>query len=1155
MRIISKIGFYFLMVLFASGVASAQTYEGRILGTVLDSTGGTVLGAKVQITNVDNGVSRNLESNEAGEYVAPNLQPGLYTITVQAAGFKKIQRTGIRLEVGKEVRIDFAMQAGGIEETVRVTEDVPLIETTNDTLGGSFANKSINDLPLNGRDYQNLVVLRPGVQRGPGGGFLSISSNGNRPEDNNFIFDGADNNDPYYGVQMINTEGVQGTPGSILPIDAIQEFNTVENPPAEYGWKPGAIINLGIKSGTNELHGTTYYFARNNWFDARNFFDAAGTNPGTGLPLPQKAVRQHQFGGSLGGPIIKNKTFIFGAYEGVRALVANSDVIPTPSAVSLGGDPTNSIPDALRDLMAHSASGGPATFACAGVPVNTLALNSLSANLIGCGAFTKNGAYPGLLPNNTTQSTNFATGFPNQNRGDNFVIKADHHFNANHILAGRYFFGDSLQQEQDIPVRAAEWRSQSKIKVQVFGANYNWIISPRLVNEVKFGYNRFWQTILTLDNNKDPLATYGINSGVSAPNLGMPTIIISGFGQSTAPTLGGNKGWPLETIPDETYVFSDSISYTRGRHTFRFGGEFRRGKTDNLRNREGKGLASFSGGVNPNFPLTSLTSTSTTSTPLEDFLSGFPSSGQIFVGNTERHVSMNSYGAFFQDDWRVTDHLTVNAGLRYDLSLPIKERKNLLGNFDPVKGLQQVGVNTDSPYNADYKNFGPRLGVAWDPRGNAKTVIRTGFGMIYEIPHFAAFIGQNGVNNGATTGLNVIPTGTPGAAIQGGTIVGASPSVTPTWTAAGPVFPQMASCSSSSPCDILGVRRNLRTPYAMSWNLNIQQALGNLLSLQVGYVGNRGVQLYSVRDINQVDPFSAVENSATKVTDPLTGTILACNHCEQAGRPFNLQFPFLRFINFMENNYTSIYHGLQTSLTQRAWHGFSYVLGYTWSHSIDDASLNRAPQPQNSFRPDLERGSSDLDVRNRFTLSTTYDVPGRKGYGQLLEGWQVNSIIVLQGGLPWTAFDFNDDVSKTGEFSDRWNLKPGVNVKDVPGFTLNKPYPISTFFQQPTCPPCFGNMGRNIFRGPHYRNWDFSLVKNFRITERFNAQLRGEFFNILNHPNLGIPGSLLVNAFNNDFSSPGSFGQVPGTPDVVAANPVIGTGGARNIQLGLKFRF
>src|SRR4029077_3050856 len=227
------------------------------------------------------------------------------------------------------------MQPGSVTEVVEVTEQAPLVETTNDTLGGTFANKSINDLPLNGRDFQNLVVLRPGVQRSSGGGFLSISSNGNRPEDNNFIFDGTDNNDPYYGTTVINAEGVQGTPGTILPIDAIQEFNAQENPPAEYGWKPGAIVNLGIKSGTNDIHGTAYLFERNNAFDARNYFNQK-IDRISGLSPPQRALRQHQFGGSLGGPIIKNKTFVFGAYEGIRAQVSNSNGVEVPATASLG---------------------------------------------------------------------------------------------------------------------------------------------------------------------------------------------------------------------------------------------------------------------------------------------------------------------------------------------------------------------------------------------------------------------------------------------------------------------------------------------------------------------------------------------------------------------------------------------------------------------------------------------------------------------------------------------------------------------------------------------------------------------------------------------------------------------------------------------------
>src|SRR5438105_4317309 len=324
----------FLFAFCALGIASGQTQEGRILGTVTDQSGGLVKGAHLTITNVDTGMALTLETNDEGDYVASSLPPGHYKLVVEATGFKKVERSSIRLEVAKDVRLDITMQPGSVSETVSVTEDVALVETTNDTLGGTFANKSINDLPLNGRDFQNLVVLRPGVQRSTGGGFLSISSNGNRPEDNNFIVDGTDNNDPYYATTVINAEGVQGTPGSILPIDAIQEFNAQENPPAEYGWKPGAIVNLGIKSGTNEIHGTGYYFHRNNDFDARNYF-----NP---KPDPQKKLLLHQYGFSAGGPIIRKQLFIFGAYEGIRSQVGNTEQLPTPSFVHIPGvDPNN----------------------------------------------------------------------------------------------------------------------------------------------------------------------------------------------------------------------------------------------------------------------------------------------------------------------------------------------------------------------------------------------------------------------------------------------------------------------------------------------------------------------------------------------------------------------------------------------------------------------------------------------------------------------------------------------------------------------------------------------------------------------------------------------------------------------------------------------
>jgi len=1171
MRLLRTIAI-FLFAMSVPRIAAAQSQEGRILGTVTDQSGGLVKGAHVTITNVDTGVARTLETNDAGDYVAPSLPPGPYRLIVEATGFKKVERTGIRLEVAKDIRLDLTMQPGSVSETVTVTEQVPLVETTNDTQGGTFANKSINDLPLNGRDFQNLVVLRPGVQRSSGGGFLSISSNGNRPEDNNFIVDGTDNNDPYYATTVINAEGVQGTPGSILPIDAIQEFNAQENPPAEYGWKPGAIVNLGIKSGTNDIHGTAYLFERNNAFDARNFFNAA--------PDPMRALRQHQFGGSVGGPIIKNKTFIFGAYEGVRALVANSEVLNSPSTVS-AGDSTISIPDAVASVTAACASSGG-----------------------GCGVSQLSSTVAALYPANTSGTNQLNIGFPNHNRNDNFIIKGDHHINERHSLSARYFFGDSLQIERDIPVLRAEWQSSSQLRAQVFGLNYTWVPNSRWVNEARVGYDRFWQAILTVDHAANPVTVYGINTGVTDPvNFGMPEIDVDGFNP-----LGGNHGWPLLTTPNQTYQGLDNISYTRGKHTFRFGGEFRHGSTDNTRDRYGKGRIRFAGGELST--LCDCLPGGRDSTSLEDFIAGLPrgtetgkTGGRIFIGNSSRHVSINSFGGFFQDDWRVTPRLTVNAGVRYDLNTVIKESQDRLANFDPATGIQQVGHGISAPYNGDHNNFAPRLGVSWDPWGHGKTVIRAGGGVTYEIPHLSLFLGQNGVENASTAGLNVIPTapstGIPGA---NGTIAASSVNLTGdllNWSVAGPVFQPAINCdptTGGTPCDILGVSRNLRTPYVITWNLNAQQQLTPTTSLQVGYVGNRGVKLYGVRDINQVNPNSPAE--------------IACGNCEQAGRPFTANcpvaqgglglggpcFPFLEFVNFLDNGYTSIYHSLQVTLTQRAWKGLNFVAGYTWAHSIDDVSLNRAQQPQDSTRPDLERASSDSDLRHRLTLALTYELPSRAGYGHLLEGWQLNSVLTIQGGLPWNLIDGNingSDISGTGEFADRWNItgnplnfKPstsGIPYVDPSLFTIDVGGHVTggTDTASSTCfavagsqgakdqlaslgcyvagssvltPPAFGTFGRggrNPFRGPRLDNMDFSIVKTTKLTERVSFQLRGEFFNVLNHPHFANPNTQgLV-----DPSDHLSFGFIFNTPDVAAANPVIGTGGPRNIQLGLKFIF
>jgi hypothetical protein len=352
MKAIRAVTFGIFMLVVSAISLLAQTSEGRILGSVVDPSGAVVPHATVTITNTATRVARTLTTTAAGEYAAPNLEPGSYAVVVEAAGFQKAEHTAVTLEVAKDLRIDFQLVTGSVKETMVVTGEAPMVDTTSDVLGGMFSNEAINELPLLGRDFQNLAVLQPGIQRTPGGGFLSTSANGNRREDNNYIVDGLDDNDAYYGTTVINEEGVEGTPATHLPIDAIQEFNIQSGPEADYGWKPGAIINIGIKSGTNALHGSSYYFNRNDALDARNWFNPA--------PAPVSAVNLHQFGASLGGPIVKNKLFIFGNYEGVRDKVGNPLAVSTPISVPTG-DPTSSIADAFAECTATGRGPGAGT--------------------------------------------------------------------------------------------------------------------------------------------------------------------------------------------------------------------------------------------------------------------------------------------------------------------------------------------------------------------------------------------------------------------------------------------------------------------------------------------------------------------------------------------------------------------------------------------------------------------------------------------------------------------------------------------------------------------------------------------------------------------------------------------------------------------------
>ena len=1190
-RVLAAISILFL--LFRG--APAQTTAGRILGSISDQTGAAVVGAQVTITDVQHGTSRSLVTTQTGDYVAPDLPAGSYKVRAEAKGFKTIERVNIELEVGKDARIDLVLSPGLVSETLVIEEDAPLVDATSATLGGTLSNKEINDLPLNGRNYENLLQLRPGVMRYPGGGFSTTSANGLRAEDNAYLVEGLFNSEPYSGQAIINGAGIAGDSATILPIDSIQEFNLQQNPPAEYGWKPGAVVNVGLKSGTNKLHGTAFAFGRDGAMDARNFFNTA--------PNPKLPRTLEQFGGSLGGPIIKDKAFFFGAYEGQLYDVGNSfGGVTSPSMVSLPtpstpnclfgtqtGDCANSIPDVIADLQAGGIKVSPASLQVAGC-----ALSGAAVTCNGKG-----------FPTNNSQSISITNGFNNDVRVQNFVGKVDYRFNDRHSISGMYFFGNNRGTVEDFPELQSFWRSRIHTRAQVAGGSWVWVPSARWVNEARFGYNRLYQPTLPGDLNT-PASAYGLDTGVSGPFTGgLPRI---GFGGYFFPGLGGFK-WPKFQGPDTITQFLDHISYTAGKHALKFGGEIHRDGVRNAAYGNSRGSITFLGGIlNP------------ASTQLEDFFAGFPFKASVEVGDPTLHLHNWAYAAFLQDDWRIARNLTLNLGLRYEYSSVVQEDHNLLGNFDPNVGLIQVGKQISHLYNPDHKNFGPRMGFAWDIGGNGRTVLRGGGGLTYETVNWQSFIAFNNA-----FGPGSVPTGAPIDAsnnTSGGTITTGNTTLkyflSPTpvsWDpSAGPLYGAPTINCFNSPCPIMTVARNLTTPYVWTWTLNLQHALTSNMSVEVAYVGNHGTSLTGIRDINQPPVGSgwpAANIAACNLPANLvngqydTANNPACQVAPEVG-PFAAKFPYLANIFQMANVYRSNYNGLQVTLNSRNFHGLSMVAGYTYSHSLDDVGANwdfgyGSGLPQDSYHLGREYANSDFDIRHRFTLSLTYAVPGRKGHAQALEGWEINTIATLESPQYWGPIDLGTDAAGTGPLPVsppanspiRWSFHgkpsdfkptttgipffPGNNSPSAPtdnaacnaqalavdGGSPGASTESLAFFgcyaqgNSIMIPPPlgqFGNMGRNIFPDRGFRNLDFSIAKNWHFGERLRAQFRAEFFNIFNHPNFANPYGG-QNGFGLNDPSVQPFGCGCATPDVAAANPVIGSGGSRAVQLGLKFIF
>ena len=1109
----SKLLFRFLALLAAvyfCAAASAQTFRGTILGTVTDSSGASVAAAAVTVKNVNTGLSRTVSTSDDGTYAVPELPIGSYTVTVEKTGFKQSLLKDIEVEVSRERRADVVLQPGTVTQFVEVTgEDLPQVESTSNVLGGIVESKVVTNLPVNGRDYQKLIFLVPGVAGSPDqitdspGSFGTFSVNGARGRSNNFLLDGTDMNDGYRNDPAINEAGVFGTPATILPLEAIAELHVLSNSEAEYGRSAGGVVNIVTKSGTNGLHGAVFDYFRNNALDARNYFNQVGQE--------QNPFHNNQFGAALGGPIIRDKTFFFVDYEGEREVGAEASTacVPTPANIS------NAIAD----------NGG--------------VVNPVIANLLA----QSNRIWP--TPTSGVDcydggGTNISLATPFSNRVDSAIVKIDHSFNENNLLTGRYYIGDS---DQSFPLALVgggllpNYNTVTPTRVQLVSLSYVTTITPQVVNEARLGWNRFAEGFFPEDRSFDP-TSIGLNTvqpgtpNAGAYNLGMPKITIASLNGAALAPLGSDNGDPRQRV-DTNWHYIDNISWKAGKHDFKFGYEYRRTSVSQIFNRGFRGTLSFPS--------------------LDAFIAGLPSGGSQREGDTDRNTFENSYAGYFQDSMRLTRNLTLNFGVRYDYFGIVQEKHGLFTNVDSTTGVG-FDVGNGRLYQPDYNNWAPRASVAWDVSGKGKTVLRAGWGVFYDAFSQDMFMGHLPFNS----------TFDPGPAYSG---FGLDPISTASLLAGSlsPAFPVYGAASPMG--DAFGVDQHIRSPYLENYNLNWQQELTRQIVLQVGYVGSQGHKLFRFRDINQ--PNQAVIDAADLACTCIqsygaprvfaaTSPFFYINYEESsANSNYNALQTSVRI---------NQWHGLTSTLNYTWSHSIDDA-------SDGEEYVPNAAQPNDSSAPiGLNRGNSNFDIRHRFTWDFIYEFPNPAGMKKLTNGWGFNGIVTLQSGQPFKLnYNFEGDYDGSGEGYGRPDVVAPVhystdprNFLDLTSFAVPCT-PRATGFtgSDQSCVPGsrhFGNEGRNSLVGPNFRQFDFSLFKNTAITERLKMELRFEAYNILNHPNFANPYLPLfiadagVNGFNTNGTSKGTLG-LTATGDVGIGYPFLGSGGPRTLQIAAKFTF
>jgi hypothetical protein len=1099
--------FAFLSCICTSG-ALAQTFRGSIQGTITDSTGAAIAGAQVTVTSPSTGLSRTVTANDRGEFIASELPLGTYNITVAKEGFRTTTLTEIPVRVGAPTRADAKLSAGAVEQSVQVTADVPLVETASNTTGGTIEASEASELPVNGRDYTKLLELVPGASSDPVGSTESAGSyglfslNGNRGRSNNYLLDGTDMNDGYRNLPSVNQAGVWGCPSTILPVDALAELPVTGSAEAEFGRSSGATVNIVTKSGDNNFHGSAFEYFRDAALTARNYFNTDAQ--------PKNSFTNHQFGGSASGPIIRDKSFWFLAYEGQR----ENGGLP-----QLGTVPVES------DITADTPVGG----------INPVIQSLLAANPWGA------------LPASGTGSETFTTPF--LNNSDNVILKADQHlhlFSTGDLLTGRYYYSHGMQ---SFPLgmlytgsSAPGYNTITPTHVNIVSLSFTSVPKSNLIFEIRGGYNRFLQQFLPQDMGLNPNTAYGLDTLpplFASVDLGLPTIDVGSYSP-----VGATSSDARGRI-DTNYQLFGNVSLVEGRHSFKAGVEWRRTFINSFINSGHRGKLVFDS--------------------LSDFLSGTIDGGSSAAGDGKRYSYQNSGGAYLLDSWRASKKITVNYGIRWDYFGVIGAENQAFSIFNVnTAGLETIGA-PDSPsslYPKDWTNFAPRLSIADDLLGNGKLVIRTGFGIFYDGPSQDFFVGNQAYNTNA---------GQAGPAFNG---IGFASPVVSTITAGTPIF------GDYTPSSVFTVDQKLVTPRYGAYNLNLESQLTSKVALVLGYVGSQGRHLFRFRDLNQVNNVNGSVDSC--------GNGQTISYMEQCF-PQYLAGPYagdaIYYVNQIETSAMSNYNSAQASLKVMGWHGVTSTFNYTWSHSIDTASdgldfVPNAAMPDNSFNPRGERASSNFDVRQRVQWYWTYKLPKFEQAKWLTNGWALDGLFNYATGQPYTvSYLFENDYNGSGEWLGRPDIisnpyagAGGTNLLSLAAFAA--PCTVDTNPNDATYEQCTGNWhpgseGRNAFNAPNYRNFDFSLTKTTALVKSVKMEIRADFFNIFNHPNLSnplLPG-FGVDAFGYGDSTidptsgrlvagtPGEFVTTTATPDVGSGNPYLGGGGPRSAQLAVHVTF